>query len=146
MFSTSKEIEVEIIDTSFDEMSNAARKFSDQGTKSENLAIYRNKIVYDLMYNASFKRQLVENCNFTLDCISNSTDCWNYIETETGVAYVRIWADNKITFTENDTVFRQMTQGAENAKLNDIRDKVTAQIIALDIVLDLMFTEILIKV
>jgi hypothetical protein len=109
MFSTSKEIEVEIIDTSFDEMSNAARKFSDQGTKSENLAIYRNKIVYDLMYNASFKRQLVENCNFTLDCISNSTDCWNYIETETGVAYVRIWADNKITFTENDTVFRQMT-------------------------------------
>lgn len=95
-----------MIDTSFDSMSNTARKFSDQGTQSENLVIFQNKVNYDLMYNSSFKRQLIENCNFTLDCISNSTDCWNYIEIESGVAYVRIWADNKITFTENDTVIR----------------------------------------
>ena len=62
-----------------------------------------------------------------------------------GVAYIRVWSNNKVTMNENDTVYRQLTQGAENAKFNDIRDKVSAHIVALDIVLEILMSEILLK-
>jgi len=91
------------------------------------------------MFNSSIKRVLTGNCNFVLDCISSQTDCWNYLESETGLAYVRVWNTNRITFNENDAVYRQLTQGADNTKLNDIRDKVINSIQVLDIVLDIVF-------
>jgi hypothetical protein len=61
------------------------------------------------MFNSFFKRILVYNCGFVLDCISVQTDCWNYIEAEHGLAYVRVWNNNRVTFNENDAVYRQLT-------------------------------------
>lgn len=39
-------------------------------------------------------------------------------------------------------MYRQLTQGAENAKLTDIRERVTATIVALDILIDVVINAI----
>lgn len=100
--------------------------------------ILEDEIQHESMFNEAFKRLLVNSCGFVLDCISSQTDCWNYLETENGLAYIRVWINNRITFNENDTAYRQLTQGSENTKLNDARERVTAHILTLDIVLDIV--------
>lgn len=120
--------EVKFFDFNDEELTNLNGKsekrfprFSEKSIKREPFS--ERDILHEALFNILIKRLLITSCSFVLDCISCQTDCWNYIDMECGLAYVRVWNNNKITFNENDTVYRQVTQGAENQKFIDIMEK-----------------------
>lgn len=61
----------------------SGRKLSDQTSSVyKEQQRHEREMLHEQLFHHWFKRILVSECNFVLDCISSQTDCWNYIEVE----------------------------------------------------------------
>ena len=93
-----------------------------QLNRRKTVRLQNNIIWHEEAFQRLFHRILTDQCSFVLESKSRvNVTSSNYLEKETGLAYVRVHDDNTVTYSENDIV--NNTQGDYSASIKN-REKV----------------------